>query len=475
MVPETQERFAVKDPSTGGLIALVPDCDAEVALGSITPALAAQFHWRHQTAFHRAEILHRWRLLIEENVEALAEILTIEQGKPIAEAVGEIRYGMRFIEWFAEEGKRCYGDLVPATGQDRRALVLRQPVGLVGAITPWNFPNAMVTRKVAPALAAGCAIILKPAEDTPLSSLALAVLARRAGIPEGLFTVLPTARPAGVGGVLTSHPDIRKISFTGSTPTGQMLMAQAASHVKRMSLELGGNAPFIVFDDADLDLAVATAMQVKFRNGGQTCVSANRFIVHSSVSERFTAKLAEAVLALRVGDGLDGASNIGPLINEKSVSKVSRLVSQARDQGADVLVGGHVHSLGGNFFEPTLLVGVRADMAIWEEEIFGPVVTVCEFTSEEEAVSIGNGTPYGLAAYFFASNMDRIWRVSEALDFGMIGINEGLSANEATPFGGVKHSGVGREGSRYGLDEYTELKYLSLGGIGRPLPDRQCA
>jgi succinate-semialdehyde dehydrogenase/glutarate-semialdehyde dehydrogenase len=457
--------FEVRNPSDGALLAYVPDMGREETRHAIEAAKGALPAWSARTARQRAQILRDWYNLILAHHDELARLLTLEQGKPLAEARSEILYGAAFVEWFAEEGKRLYGDVVPTPAPDKRLLVLKQPIGVVGAITPWNFPNAMVTRKIAPALAAGCTIVLKPAEDTPLSALALGELARRAGVPEGVVSIVTSSRARDVAEVLTSSPDVRKLSFTGSTQVGKMLMRQCSDTLKKLSLELGGNAPLIVFEDADLDAAVAGAIVSKFRNAGQTCVCANRILVHASVMQVFAAKFATAVAALRVGDGLQEGTTIGPLINEAAVSKVESLVREAVHGGAHTVAGGSRHANGGNFFSPTVLAGVTPDMAIAREEIFGPVAPLYAFETEAEALRIANDTPYGLAAYFYTRDLSRAFRVAEALEYGMVGLNEVTISNEAAPFGGVKESGIGREGSKYGLDDYVEIKYFCLGGL----------
>jgi len=460
------ETFAVRDPATGESLARVADLGAADAEAAVRAAAAAGGAWAARTAKERALILRKWFDLILASQEDLALLMTSEQGKPLAESRGEGAYDASFIEWFAEEGKRAYGEVIPTNVAGRRLLALRQPVGVVAAITPWNFPIAMLTRKAGPALAAGCAFVVKPAAETPLCALALAVLAERAGVPAGVFNVLPTSRANEVGMVLTQHPMVRKFSFTGSTAVGKLLMAQCAGTVKRVSLELGGNAPFLVFDDADLDAAVAGAVASRYRNAGQTCVCANRFLVQAGVAEAFTAKLAVAVSGLAVGDGRAGGVVQGPLISEKAVAKVERLITEAKAQGARVVCGGGRHSLGGTFFAPTVLADVTPAMAIAQEEIFGPVSTVLTFADEAEAVRMANGTPYGLAAYAYTRDLARAWRVAEALEFGMVGINEGVISTEVAPFGGVKESGVGREGARQGIEEYLEVKYVAMGGLG---------
>lgn len=459
--------FPVTNPANGAVLGHVPDMGAAETEQAIAAAQAAFADWAGQTAKQRAAVLKRWYDLILAAQEDLARLMTAEQGKPLAEARGEVVYGASFIEWFAEEGKRAYGDVIPSHKADARIVVLKQPIGVVAAITPWNFPNAMITRKVAPALAAGCPVVIKPAEDTPLSALALAVLAERAGFPKGIFNVITTARPAEVGGVLTRHPLVRKLSFTGSTEVGKLLMAQCAGTVKKVSLELGGNAPFIVFDDADLDAAVAGAMASKYRNAGQTCVCANRLLVQEGVYDAFAAKLAEAVAGLKVGPGLDGDTHQGPLINTEALDKVERLVEDAKAKGARVMTGGARHALGGTFYQPTILADVTPAMACFSEEIFGPVAPLYRFADEAEAIKLANDTPFGLAAYFYARDVGRVWRVAEKLDYGIVGINEGIISTEVAPFGGVKESGIGREGSKYGLDDFMELKYLCLGGLDR--------
>jgi len=460
------KRFAVKNPATGETLAEVADLDAAGARAAIEAAERALPAWRALTAKARAVILRRWFELIMAAQEDLAQLMTAEQGKPLAETRGEVAYGASFIEWFAEEGKRAYGDVIPTHAAGKRILVLRQPVGVVTAITPWNFPNAMITRKCAPALAAGCTFVIKPSEETPLSALALAELAGRAGVPKGVFNVVTSTQAQDVGAELTQNPTVRKFSFTGSTAVGKKLMAQCATTVKKVSLELGGNAPFIVFDDADLDAAVEGALASKYRNMGQTCVCANRFLVQDSVYEAFEAKLAAKVRAMKVGNGADDGVTQGPLINAKAVDKVERLLADAVAHGARVDVGGHRHTLGGTFFEPTVVTGVTADMAISREEIFGPVATLTRFADEAEAIRLANDTEYGLASYFYARDLGRVFRVAEALDYGMVAVNDGILSTEVAPFGGVKQSGIGREGSKYGIEDYFELKYVLLGGLG---------
>jgi succinate-semialdehyde dehydrogenase/glutarate-semialdehyde dehydrogenase len=453
--------FPVENPATGDILATVPSVGSEETRRAIEAARTAYPLWRAKKAVDRAKILRRWYELMLAHQDDLALLMTLEQGKPLAEAKGEVLYAASFLEWFAEEAKRVYGETIPSPFADRRLIVQRDPVGVCAAITPWNFPSAMITRKVGPALAAGCTMILKPAEQTPLSALALAELAHRAGVPPGVFSVV-TGDPVAIGAELTANSDVRKLSFTGSTEIGRLLMAQCAPTLKKLSLELGGNAPFIVFDDADVDAAVAGAIASKYRNSGQTCVCTNRFLVQSAVYENFSAKLAKAVVELKVGNGLDTGVAQGPLIDEAAIAKVEGLVADAVQGGAKVLVGGNRHSLGRTWFEPTVLTGMRSDMAIAREEIFGPVSALFRFDTEEEAVTLANATEYGLAAYFYSRDVGRIWRVSEQLEYGMVGINTGAISTEVAPFGGVKNSGLGREGSRHGLDEYTELKYLSM-------------
>ncbi len=458
--------FPVYNPATGEVLAQVADMGAEETRQAIDAANAAWPAWRALTAGERAGILRRWHDLILENAEDLALLMTLEQGKPLFEARGEVRYGASFVEWFAEEARRIYGDVIPSHVANARLVVIKQPIGVVGAITPWNFPNAMITRKVAPALAAGCTVVIKPAEDTPLSALALAELAQRAGFPPGVFNVVTALDPVPVGNELTSSPIVRKISFTGSTEVGKLLLRQSADTVKKVSLELGGNAPFIVFDDAEVDEAVAGALTCKYRNAGQTCVCANRIFVHDAVYDEFATKYADAVSKLKVGYGLEEGVTIGPLINEAAVQKVERLLEDAVQKGAKVILGGHRHPRGGTFFEPTVVTEVTTDMAFTHEEIFGPIAPIYRFHSEQEVIEMANNTRYGLAAYFYSRDIGRVWRVAEALEYGMVGINTGLISTEVAPFGGVKQSGIGREGSRHGIED-VEIKYLCMGGIDR--------
>ena len=458
--------FAVKNPATGETIASVADCGASDTRTAIAAANTAQDAWGGWTANERAGVLKRWRDLMVAQADRLARILMLENGKPLAEARGEILYGASYLEWFAEEARRIYGDVIPAPAADKRIIVIRQPVGVCAAITPWNFPNAMLARKAAAALAAGCTMVAKPAEDTPLSALVMAELAGEAGIPEGVFNVVPTSRPADVGGELTSSPTVRKISFTGSTEIGRMLLEQAAGTIKKVSMELGGNAPFIVFDDADLDAAADGLMASKFRNAGQTCVCANRVFVHTKVMDAFAAKMLDRVARLKVSRGEEDGAEIGPLINEDAIAKVERLVSAAQSGGAQLVTGGQRHEAGALFYQPTIMSGVATSMDIAREEIFGPVAALIAFDNEEDVVAMANDTPYGLAAYAYTRDLGRAWRVSEALEYGMVGINEGVISSAAAPFGGVKQSGMGREGSRYGIDDYLELKYIMMGGLG---------
>jgi succinate-semialdehyde dehydrogenase/glutarate-semialdehyde dehydrogenase len=454
----------VTNPATGERIGTVPRCGASETRRAIEAATAAFPAWARLTAKERAAVLRRWHELMLSHQDDLAVIMTAEQGKPLAEAKSEIVYAAAFIEWFAEEGKRLYGDLIPGHQADKRLMVLRQPIGVVAAITPWNFPAAMLTRKAGPALAAGCTIVCKPATQTPYSALALAELGVRAGVPAGVLNVL-TGDAAPIGAELTANPAVRKLTFTGSTAIGKKLMAQCAGTLKKLSLELGGNAPFIVFDDADLDAAVQGAIASKYRNTGQTCVCANRLLVQEGVYEAFTDKLVRAVKGLRVGDGLKGPTEQGPLIDANALAKVEEHIADALQQGARVACGGRRHALGGTFFEPTVLVDVRPDMLIAREETFGPVAPLFRFGTEAEAVRMANDTEFGLAAYFYTRDLARSWRVGEALEYGIVGVNTGIISTEVAPFGGVKESGMGREGSKYGILDYTELKYLCVGGI----------
>ena len=463
--PEDGRRFAVTNPATGEQLALVSDLGGGQTEYAITAADAALPQWCGKTAKERAAVLRRWFDLVMQHQEDLARLMTAEQGKPLAEARGEVAYGASFIEWFAEEAKRVYGDVIPAAMNDRRYVVIRQPVGVVAAITPWNFPIAMITRKCAPALAAGCTVVVKPSELTPLCALALAELSQRAGFPPGVFNVITTTDAAAVGSVLTTSPTVRKLSFTGSTAVGKLLIRDCADTVKKVSMELGGNAPFIVFDDADVDAAVAGAMASKYRNAGQTCVCANRLLVQDGIYDAFAEKLAAAVGELEVGDGMEEGTNQGPLINQAAVEKVERHIGDAVSQGARVICGGHRHTKGGTFFEPTILADVTPAMRVASEETFGPVAPLFRFQTEEEAVQMANDTEFGLAAYFYSRDIGRVWRVAEALEYGIVGINEGIISTELAPFGGIKESGLGREGSRYGIDEFVEIKYMCMGGL----------
>jgi succinate-semialdehyde dehydrogenase/glutarate-semialdehyde dehydrogenase len=454
----------VHNPATGAQLGTVPAFDAASTEKAVAAAHAAFPAWAAQTAKERSIVLRRWHDIILLNAADLARLMTAEQGKPLAESKGEIAYAASFVEWFAEEAKRVYGDVIPGHQADKRILVLRQPVGVVAAITPWNFPAAMITRKVAPALAAGCTVVCKPATQTPYSALALAELAARAGIPAGVLNVV-TGPAREIGGVLTGDARVRKLSFTGSTEIGKLLMAQCSRTMKKVSLELGGNAPFIVFDDADLDAAVAGAIASKYRNTGQTCVCANRLLVQKGVYEAFTHKLVAAVQKLRVGDGLAGETEQGPLIDEAALRKVEEHIADATGKGARVALGGKRHALGGTFFEPTILTGVTPAMAVAREETFGPVAPLFTFDTEQEAIAMANDTEFGLAAYLYTRDLARSWRVSEALEYGIVGLNTGLISTEVAPFGGVKESGTGREGSKYGLLDYTEIKYVCVGGV----------
>jgi len=457
-------KVEVTNPATGETIGTVPQLGVAETRRAIEAAAAAMPAWAAKTAKERATILRRWNDLMLANADDLATIMTAEQGKPLAEARGEVAYAASFIEWFAEEGKRVYGDVIPGHQPDKRILVLRQPIGVVAAITPWNFPSAMITRKAGPALAAGCTFVCKPATQTPYSALAMAELAARAGVPKGVFSVV-TGSASAIGGEMTSNPIVRKLTFTGSTEIGKKLMQQCAGTLKKVSLELGGNAPFIVFDDADLDAAVQGAIASKYRNTGQTCVCANRLLVQEGVYDAFVAKLADAVRKLRVGDGLKGATEQGPLIDAKAVAKVEEHIADALAKGAKVALGGRRHALGGTFFEPTIITHVKPNMMVAREETFGPVAPVFSFKDEKEAIRMANDTEFGLASYFYTRDLARAWRVAEGLEYGIVGLNTGLISTEVAPFGGVKESGTGREGSKYGILDYTELKYLCIGGI----------
>ena len=456
----------VTNPATGAILGTVPVMGVAETRRAIDAAEIAMRDWKQLTGKARAAVLRRWFELMTENQEDLAIILTAEQGKPLTEARGEIAYGASFVEWFAEEAKRVYGDTIPSPQGDKRLVVIKQPIGVTAAITPWNFPNAMITRKAGPALAVGCSMVLKPAMQTPFSALALAVLAEEAGIPAGLFSVI-TGNSTAIGGELTGNPKVAKLSFTGSTDIGKLLMAQCASTVKKTSMELGGNAPFVVFDDADLDAAVDGAMISKFRNAGQTCVCANRLYVQAGVYDAFVDKLAAAVAKLKIGNGMEAGVTQGPMIDDKSVQKVEEHIADALAKGGKLVAGGKRHRLGHSFFEPTIVKDVDARMLVAREETFGPLAPVFRFETEAELIQLANDTEFGLASYFYSRDIGRIWRVAEALEYGMVGINTGLISNEAAPFGGVKQSGLGREGSHYGVDDYLEIKYLCFGGLDR--------
>jgi succinate-semialdehyde dehydrogenase / glutarate-semialdehyde dehydrogenase len=461
---EARDVIEVDNPATGEIIGTVPKLGRAETERAIDAASRAFPAWRRKTARERAAVMRRWFELMLASQDDLARLMTIEQGKPLTESKGEVVYAASFLEWFGEEAKRAYGDTIPHQQPDKRLVVVKEPIGVVACITPWNFPLAMITRKAGPAIASGCTVVLKPASQTPFSALALAELASRAGVPPGVFNVI-TGSATEIGAELTSNPIVRKLSFTGSTETGKVLMAQCAATVKKLSLELGGNAPFIVFDDADLDAAVEGAMASKYRNTGQTCVCANRLLVQDSVYDRFSAKLAEAVKKLAPAPGLDDGATQGPLIDDRAVEKVESHVADAIAKGARVLVGGKRHSRGGRFFEPTILTGVTPAMAVAKEETFGPVAPLFRFSTEAEAIALANDTEFGLAAYFYGRDIARVWRVAEALEYGIVGINTGIISTEVAPFGGVKESGIGREGSKYGLEEFLEIKYLCMGGI----------
>ncbi|WP_035241269.1 NADP-dependent succinate-semialdehyde dehydrogenase [Desulfobacter vibrioformis] len=461
---DSKKNVAVTNPATGEVLGTVPFCGADETRRAIDAANGSLPAWRSKTAAQRSAILRRWHDLLMENQEDLALLMTAEQGKPLAESRGEIAYAASFFEWFAEEAKRIYGDIIPQTIASQRLVVIKQPVGVVAAITPWNFPSAMITRKAGAALAAGCTMVVKPATATPFSALAIAKLAQEAGMPPGVFNVV-TGSSSAIGGELTANPIVRKLTFTGSTEVGKKLMQDCAGTMKRVSMELGGNAPFIVFDDADLDAAVEGALSCKYRNSGQTCVCANRLYVQAGVYDQFCEKLARAVATLKVGNGIEEGVVQGPLIDMKAVESVERHINDALDKGAKVLAGGKRHALGGTFFSPTVLADVTDDMLVAKEEIFGPFAPIFKFESEAEVVQKANDTEYGLAAYFFTRDMARTWRVGEKLEYGLIGINSGIISNAVAPFGGVKESGNGREGSKYGLDDYLEIKYMCMAGI----------
>ncbi|HHB83608.1 MAG TPA: NAD-dependent succinate-semialdehyde dehydrogenase [Devosia sp.] len=462
---ETAKRMDVKNPATGKTIASVSDLGVKDVSKAIDAAYDAKKGWAALTGKERAGYLRKWFELMVANADDLAKILTAEMGKPIAEARGEILYGASFVEWFGEEAKRIYGDTIPGHQHDKRIVVIKQPVGVVGSITPWNFPNAMIARKVAPALAAGCTFVARPAELTPLSALAMAVLAERAGIPAGVFNVVPSSDASAIGKELCENPKVAKITFTGSTRVGRILLRQCAEGIKKVSLELGGNAPFIVFDDADMEGAVEGAMIAKYRNGGQTCVCANRIYVQAGIYDEFAERLKNAVGELRVGDGFDSRNTTGPLINEAAVTKVQTHISDAVSKGAKIITGGERHQLGATFFEPTVMTGVTPKMIVAKEETFGPLAPLFKFETEDEVISMANDSEFGLAAYFFARDIARVWRVAEKLETGMVGINTGIISTEVAPFGGVKQSGLGREGSKYGIEDFLEIKYLCFGQI----------
>ncbi|MFW9609489.1 NADP-dependent succinate-semialdehyde dehydrogenase [Aquaspirillum soli] len=456
--------IAVDNPATGEVIAHVPSLTAEETRAAIDAADAALPAWRAKTAKERATILRRWYELMLANQEDLARLMTAEQGKPLVESRGEIVYAASFLEWFAEEGKRIYGDMIPSPLADRRFLVMKQPIGVCAAITPWNFPSAMITRKAGPALAAGCTMVLKPASQTPLSALALAVLAEEAGVPAGVFSVV-TGSAGTIGSELTSNPTVRKLTFTGSTEVGRVLMRECADTIKKVSLELGGNAPFIVFDDADLDAAVVGALASKYRNAGQTCVCANRLLVQDGVYDQFAEKLAAAVAGLKIGNGLEEGITQGPMIDEKALQKVEEHIADAKEKGGEVIAGGKRHALGGRFFEPTIIKHVTPAMKVAKEETFGPLAPLFRFSTEQEALAMANDTEYGLAAYFYTRDLGRTFRVSEGLEYGIVGVNTGIISTEVAPFGGIKASGLGREGSKYGIEDYLEIKYVALAGV----------
>jgi succinate-semialdehyde dehydrogenase/glutarate-semialdehyde dehydrogenase len=459
---DSGKSFPVTNPARGDVICTVPDLSEAEVERAIDAAYAAQKDWARKTGKERAAVLRNWYDLMVANADDLAAILTAEMGKPLAEAKGEILYGASFIEWFAEEAKRVYGETIPGHQPDKRIVVIKQPIGVAASITPWNFPNAMIARKVAPALAAGCAMVSKPAGETPLSALAMAILAERAGVPKGLFSVVTSKSSSRVGQVFTSSPKVRKLTFTGSTEVGRILLAQAAEQVMKCSMELGGNAPFIVFDDADIDAAVDGAMISKYRNNGQTCVCANRIYVQAGVYDAFAERLAQRVAEMKVGDGFEAGVTVGPLITEAAVEKVEDHIRDATSKGATVVAGGKRHALGGTFFEPTILKSVTKDMLVSNDETFGPLAPLFRFEDEADVIAQANDTIFGLASYFYARDLSRVWRVAEALEYGMVGINTGLISTEVAPFGGVKQSGLGREGSSHGIEDYLEMKYLCI-------------
>jgi succinate-semialdehyde dehydrogenase/glutarate-semialdehyde dehydrogenase len=461
---DSSATIEVTNPANGEVVGHVPDMNAVEAARAIEAARVAMISWRKLTAKQRAVILRRWFDLIMANQDDLGKIMTLEQGKPLAEAKGEIAYAASFIEWFAEEGKRTYGDVIPTHKADARIIVTKEPIGVVAAITPWNFPAAMITRKCGPALAAGCGFVVRPASETPFSALALAVLAEEAGIPAGVFNVI-TGQSRPIGAELTSNPTVRKLSFTGSTPVGKLLMQQCATTLKKVSLELGGNAPFIVFDDADLDAAVTGAIAGKYRNAGQTCVCVNRFIVQEGVYDAFVAKFAAKVAELQVGNGMDEGVTQGPMINQGAIDKVKDHIADALSKGGTLICGGESHSMGGSFFSPTIISNVTTDMKVATEETFGPLAAIFKFKDEAQAIDMANDTEFGLAAYFYTRDIGRVWRVGEGLEYGIVGINEGIISTEVAPFGGVKESGIGREGSHYGIEDFLEIKYMLMGGL----------
>ncbi|MFC2990882.1 MULTISPECIES: NAD-dependent succinate-semialdehyde dehydrogenase [Halomonas] len=462
---DAEAKFAVTDPASGETLAEVPDLTADDARDAVAAAEAAWPAWKKRTAKERAGLLRAWYDAIMAHQEELARLMTLEQGKPLAESRGEVAYGASFVEFYAEEAKRVAGETLPSHGVDKRILVFREPIGVVAAITPWNFPLAMITRKCAPALAAGCPVVIKPAEATPLTALAVARLAELVGFPAGVINVVTASRPAAIGEVLTTDPRVRKVSFTGSTPVGKMLLAQCAGTVKKASMELGGNAPFIVFDDADLDAAVEGAVASKYRNSGQTCVCTNRLLVQAGVYDVFVEKLAARVAELKVGSGLEEGVLQGPLINAAAVAKIESHIADALEKGGRLVCGGKPHALGGTFFEPTVIADVTEEMRVAREETFGPLAPIFRFETDEQAIAMANATEFGLAAYFYARDYRRIWNVMEGLEYGMVAVNEGILSTELAPFGGVKESGLGREGSHHGLDEFTELKYVCIGGL----------
>ncbi|MFK5969086.1 MAG: NAD-dependent succinate-semialdehyde dehydrogenase [Candidatus Marithrix sp.] len=460
----SEQKIEVTNPANGSILGTIPNFGQAETKTAIEAAYTAGIEWRAKLAKERSKLLRDWFNLIMQNQQDLAILMTAEQGKPLAESMGEIAYGASFIEWFAEEAKRVYGDIIPEPLSGRRIIVLKQPIGVVAAITPWNFPNAMITRKCAPALAVGCTVVIKPAKNTPFSALALAALAEQAGIPKGVINIV-TGNASAIGTELATNPLVKKLSFTGSTEVGKHLMQQCSSTVKKVSMELGGNAPFIVFDDADLDKAVAGTIASKYRNTGQTCVCANRLLVQDGIYDEFAIKLTEAVKNLTVGDGLQGETQQGPLINMAAVEKVEEHISNAVSKGAKIAYGGKRHTLGGTFFQPTILTNVTSAMQIATEETFGPVAPLFRFKTEAEAIKLANDTPFGLASYFYTRDLGRAWRVAEALEYGMVGINEGIISTEVAPFGGIKESGIGREGSKYGIDDFLEMKYVCMGGL----------